>query len=339
MAQANTFIGVAALLTALATSSPARAADAAADPAAPTPREQAVVVTPVLDEPGILTGRGWWVVEPSLQFSNSSSHRVLIQGYTFYDALVVGSIDVRSVNRDALVAAVAARYGITNRWEAEFKVPYVYRSDATTTRPLSGSGSTADAVFEADGDGIGDVELALRYQLRNNVGKPFVVGALRIKTRTGKDPFEVELDPDTQLERELPTGSGFYGVQPSLTLIHVSDPAVFSVSMNYLWYLERDVGGDVGEIDPGDMFGLTLGMGLALNEKASFSLGYDHNVVGKTKQNGTALPTAMTTHVSSLLFGLGYRLDPRRSLNLSIATGVTEAAPDAQITLRMPILF
>lgn len=336
MGQTNMSVAGAVLLTALTTISPAQAADGAA---ALTPREQAETVTPILDQPGILTGRGKWVLEPSLQFSNSSSNRVLIQGYSFYDALVVGSIDVRSVNRDAFVAALAARYGITNRWEAEIKVPYVYRNDATTTRPLDTSGATMDAVFEADGDGIGDVEAALRYQLRNSAGKPFVIAALRVKTRTGKDPFEVEIDPDTQLERELPTGSGFYGVQPSLTLIHVSDPAVFSLSVNYLWYLERDVGGSVGEIDPGDMVGVTLGMGLALNEKASLSIGYDHNVMSKTEQNGIALPTAMTTHISSLIFGIAYRLEPGRSLNLSIATGATEAAPDTQITLRMPIQF
>jgi hypothetical protein len=305
----------------------------------PTPAQrQAAAVVPVLDEPGILTPRGHWTLEPSLQFSNSSSTRVVVQGNTFYDAFLVGQIDVRSVNRDTLVAALATRYGLTPRLEFELKVPYVYRSDSTVMRPLEtgGSGASADALFDADGSGLGDVELALRYQIKNGAGQPFVIGALRVKTRTGEDPFEVDIDPVTGLERELPTGSGFYGVQPSLTFIQVSDPAVFSANVSYLWNIERDLGWPAPEIDPGDIFGFTLGMGLALNEKASFSLGYDHNIVGKTKLSGEPLPTSSTTHLGSLLFGVAYRLSTSKTLNLSVATGVTEAAPDVQITVRVP---
>lgn len=306
----------------------------------PTPaQQQAAAVVPVLDEPGILTPRGKWTLEPSFQFTNSSSTRVVVQGNTFYDSFLVGQIDVRSVNRDALVAALAARYGLTNRIEFELKVPYIYRSDSVVTRPLEsgGTGASTDALFEADGYGLGDVELALRYQIKNGVGQPFLIGALRVKTRTGEDPFEVDIDPATGLERELPTGSGFYAVQPSLTLIHVSDPAVFSANVSYLWNIERDLGWPAPEIDPGDIFGFTVGMGLGLNEKASFSLGYDHSIIGKTKLFGEPLPTSSTTHLGSLLFGVAYRLDTRKALNFSVATGVTEAAPDVQITLRVPM--
>lgn len=302
-------------------------------------QRQAAAVVPVLDEPGILTARGKWTLEPSLQFANSSSTRVVVQGNTFYDSFLVGQIDVRSVNRDILVAALAARYGLTNRLELELKVPYVYRNDSTVTRPLEtgGTGASTDQLFDADGYGLGDVELALRYQIKNGVGQPFVIGALRIKTRTGEDPFEVDIDPTTGLERELPTGSGFYAVQPSLTLIQASDPAVFSANFSYTWNIERDLGWPAPEIDPGDIFGFTVGMGLGLNEKASFSLGYEHSVIGKTKLFGEPLPTSSITHLGSLLFGVAYRLDTRDALNFSIATGVTEAAPDVQITVRVPM--
>ena len=44
-------------------------------------------------------------------------------------------------------------------------------------------------------------------------------------------------------------------------------------------------------------------MGLALNEKASFSVGYDQSIIGKTKQNGVDVPGSVRTTLGTLLLG------------------------------------
>jgi hypothetical protein len=327
---------------------PSRPATTARAPEAPKPvgrspestQEMRPAEIPALvDIRGVLTPRNTLVLEPSIQYSHANNNRVALVGLTIIPALTIGLIDVRSVNRDIFIGQLAARYGVTNRFEIEAKLPYVYRHDSNLTRPLA-TPSTTESVFEVSGRNIGDVELAARYQL--NAGGPnsaYYVGNLRVKTRTGKDPFSVELDPATNLERELPTGTGFWAVQPSLTAIYPSDPAVFFGNVSYLWHMKRDIGGRYGTVDPGDAIGFSGGMGLALNEKASFSLGYDHSTVLRTKQNGQAVVTSRTTQLGHLVFGFSYRLSNRTSVNLSLGVGVTDEAPDMQATLRVPMSF
>ena len=134
-------------------------------------------IAPIVDYPGVLTPQGKVVMEPALEFSHSSSNRVALVGFTIIPAITIGLIDIRSVSRDFFVASLAARYGLTNRFEIELKVPYVYRLDATTARPLNVS-SSADSVFDASGSGLGDIETGFRYQLnRGGPNTPFYVAS------------------------------------------------------------------------------------------------------------------------------------------------------------------
>jgi hypothetical protein len=162
------------------------------------------------------------------------------------------------------------------------------------------------------------------------------IGGIRVKSDTGTDPFEV--DTATNRPTEQATGSGFWGIQPSLTAIFPSDPAVFFGSVSYMYYIDRDVSG-IGEIDPGDTIGFNFGVGYGINEKASFSLGYEHNVILKTEIDGERPAGSRTTHVGSLLLGGSYRLTNNSNLNLSLSGGLTEDAPDVQLTLRVPMTF
>lgn len=304
-------------------------------------------------QPTILTPQGTLVFEPSLQYAFSSSDRVSIVGYSILPALVIGLIDVRSVKRSTWIASAGLRYGLTNRLEIEAKLPYVYRNDDTISRPLNLNSAAAERLFSADGNGLGDIELAARYQLNLPKGNdPFYVAGLRLKTRTGKDPFEVEyLEASSPqnfgtFQKELPTGSGFYSLQPSLSAVLPTDPAVFFGGINYLWNIKRDVnkevggpGNFVGEVDPGDSIGINLGMGLSLNERSAFSIGYEHTWIGKTKVDDTSPDTATSTQLASLLVGYSYRLGKTTNFNLSIGAGLTEDTPDTQITVRLPIRF
>src|SRR3546814_10545730 len=57
--------------------------------------------------------------------------------------------------------------------------------------------------------GFGDAEFSLRYQFNRPVGqKPIFVGTLRVKSDTGKGPFEIGYD-EFGVATGLATGSGF----------------------------------------------------------------------------------------------------------------------------------
>ena len=312
-------------------------------------------IAPIFDQPGVLTPRGRLVLEPSLQYSYSSSSRLSVVGYTVIPAINVGLFDIREVKRSTWTGTLSARYGLSNRTEVEARIPYVYRHDDTISRPF-GTGAGQDSLFGASGKAVGDIEFAARHQLNDGgANKPYYIGTLRFKTRTGRDPFEVLSDPSlptgsgvaagtSGLQRELPTGSGFYALQPGLTWLFPSDPAVFFGSVSYLYSFKRDnvvsntTNGPVqlGTIQPGGIFGFNFGMGLSINDKASWSVGYDHASVGKTKQNGQFSALSVRTQLGTLLLGYSYRLDAKRSLNLSLGVGVTRDAPDLTLSLRVP---
>jgi hypothetical protein len=305
---------------------------------APESSSRPPAVAQIFDQPGILTPRGSFAIEPSLQYSYASNNRVTLVGYTVIPAILIGLIDIRSVNRSTVIAALTARYGVSNRFELEGKVPYVYRNDSTVTRAF-GSGANQDSASSTSGSGIGDVEFTARWQMNDGGAEtPFYISYLRVKTRSGESPFEVELDANN-LQKTLPTGSGFYGIQPGLTAIFPSDPAAFFGGVSYQFNLARNAGENYGSVDPGDVFGINFGMGVALNEKASFSLGYDHSVIGRDEINGATAHSATVVQLGSLLLGYTYRLSDKRSFNVSLSAGLTEDSPDMQLTLRWPMNF
>ena len=325
----------------------------------PPPRDRRPpAVAPLFEQPGVLTPRGKLVLEPSLQFGYASSNRVALVGYTIIPALLIGLIDVREVKRNTVTAALTGRIGLTNRLEAELKIPYVYRSDATVSRELF-TGTAVERVFDTSGRAVGDVEAALRYQLNDGgADKPYFVGGLRFKSRTGRDPFSVVTDctrrcigenvTGTGLPLDLPTGSGFYSMQPSLTWLLPSDPAVFFGSVSYTHNFKRSgvsrlvLGGEreaLGNVKPGDVLGFNFGVGLGLNDKASISLGYDHSSIARTRQNGAAVPGAVRTQLGTLLVGFSYRLSEKRTVNVAIGAGLTRDTPDVSLTLRVPTNF
>ncbi|WP_075791228.1 acetate kinase [Massilia putida] len=339
---------------ALADAGQTSAGDAVGRPPAPRAPE----VAPIFETPGVLTPRGKLVFEPSVQYGYSSSNRVALVGYTVIPALLIGLLDVREVKRNTTTGTATFRYGFDNRLELEAKIPYVYRSDSTVSRELF-TGTAAERAFETSGKGIGDIELGWRYQLNDGgVDTPYYIAGLRFKSRTGRDPFQVVTDCQTRcvgqnvtgtgLPLDLPTGSGFYSIQPSVTWLLPSDPAIFFGGFSYTKNFKRNNiyrtvlnGGRefLGQVDPGDVFGFNFGMGLALNERASFSIGYDHNSVGRMHQNGVVIPGSVRVQLGTLLLGYSYRMKNNRTLSVSVGAGLTRDTPDVTLMVRMPFTF
>ncbi|ESH87841.1 acetate kinase [Cupriavidus sp. HPC(L)] len=314
-------------------------------------------IAPIFDQPGVLTPPGRLVVEPAFQYGYSSNNRVALVGYTVIPAILIGLIDVREVKTSTYVASVAFRYGITKRLEIEAKVPYVHSSGSTISREVF-TGTAVDNVFNSSGSGLGDVEATLRYQLNyGNDRMPYFVGWLRYKSNTGKSPFDVVTDcvqrcigntTGTGLPLGMPTGTGFHAIQPGITWLLPTDPAVFFGTFSYLHNFGRDnvsrtvLNGQkepLGKIEPGDIFGFNFGMGLALNERASFSIGYDQSIIWPTKQNGQTVPGSVRITQGSLLVGYSYRFSDRYTLNISVGAGLTRDTPDLQVNVRLPITF
>jgi len=300
-------------------------------------RSQPLSVASVIREQSILTPKGTFTLTPSLAYINDSNVRTAVTGFSVLPALLVGIFDVRKINRDTLIARLTGRYGVTEKSDIELRIPYVYRSDSVRSRPL-GTPTVEDTRFTASGNDIGDIEAAIRYQFNRPSPKwPYLTGGLRIKSRTGKSPYDFDINPRSRLpEGGMPTGTGFWGIKPGLFFLYPSDPVVYFAELSYQWNLEDKIRNGA-TVNPGDYVGADFGMGFALNEKASFTLGYQHRTVLKTTVDGEAVGD--TLQVGSYVTSFSYQYAKNASVNLSIAGGLTEDAPDLQVTLSFPISF
>lgn len=296
---------------------------------------------------GVLTPKGVFSFEPTYQYQYASNNQVLISGLTIVPGITIGSTSVHQLVDRMQTLTLGGRLGVTNRLEVEAEFPFVYRSDTTTVTPFSTS--TSQTSINASGKDIGDIQFGAHYQLNNGAdGWPYFVANMLVKSDTGRSPFDVPVDFNTGVPTEMNTGTGFWAVQPSLTAIYPSDPVVFFANLRYIWNVARTVTVQPTanttstpqreNIDPGDGIGGTFGMGFGINDRASFSLAYEHTYLMSTSQNGATIPGS-TYDIGAFDLGFAYQLSQRTSINLGVSIGATKAAPDTSITLRIPVKF
>lgn len=313
------------------------------------PGDAATDIASITADRGIVTQPGRFTFEPSFSYSHSSATKVAIEGYTVIPALLIGLINISEVQRDVFVGAVSLKYGFTSRFEAGLRVPYLSIREDIRAREVF-SDTPLDTLNESSGEGLGDVDLTMRYQLNDGLdGWPYLISTFRAKAPTGKGPYDV--DQRTIYDNsgnaigvelsERPTGSGFWSVEPGLSFIYPTDPAVLFGNLSYVWTIKEEQGFENGgTVDPGDVVRFGFGMGFAFNERTSFSLGYDHSVIGETTYEHGNDPFAANfkrTQVGSLAFGLSHRVSADTIMSLTVGVGVTDSAPDTEITLKLPM--
>ena len=125
---------------AVAGQAPAAAGQPQAQPGSPP------AVAPIFEQPGILTPRGKYVLEPSLQYAYSSSNRVALVGYTVIPAILIGLIDIREVRRTTLTASLTGRMGyqpLRTRSQGAVRLPLGHQR---RTRIPAGRGDRLDGL-------------------------------------------------------------------------------------------------------------------------------------------------------------------------------------------------
>lgn len=321
---------------------PAEEEPFAAAPEEPEPERIEPGEQLLIEARGLLLPAGTLQVEPNVDYTYSSSDRVAISGFTVFEAIVIGQIQVDDLERNIVQTAVDARYGVTDRIQAAVRVPYVYR----TEKEIIGVGTANQQKISSDGNGLGDVEASVSWQPPLPRGRwPDVILTANAVFPTGEDPFEIDTR-EVELEggatrrvlEDAPTGSGFYGAGLSSTLVWRIDPVVYFAGGGYTFNLEADKGNEFGEIDPGNEFEIFSGLNIGLNESVALNMSFVAQFIGETEQNGETRDGTDVTDARAV-FGSSVALTPRTSLLGSVAIGLTDQSPDFQLTVRLPMNF
>ncbi|WP_375195710.1 transporter [Sphingobium sp.] len=318
-------------------------------------------VAVLADQGGILSRPRRLVIEPSVEYIRSDRNRFVFRGIEIPQSVLVGVFDINESRQDILTAAATARLGLTNRLEISARLPWVYRRDTAVLVPLvqnppqSGAGTIDTSTH---GSGLGDIELQARYQLTDgHNGWPYMIAGLQLIAPTGSDPFGLRRDALGNAEKSA-TGSGFWGIQPSLTLLMPSDPATLFGVLGYTHNFGRNVDTRIGDaqidrVEPGGAPNATIGIGLSLNPRLSMSFAYAHNWQFATKSrirpisimNGVETMGAPITsktrdlQIGRLLMGISYRATQRTTLDWIVEVGATDDAADLRTTLRVPFVI
>ncbi len=304
------------------------------EPERPKPEKPAEAL--LLEAGAILLPQGILQVEPSFEYAHWSTNEIAISGFTVFEAIVIGTIRVDELNRDILTGALTLRYGILDRLQADVRIPVLYRQD----QEVLGVGTTNETERTTDNFNIGDLEASVSYQALNERGWiPAVITRVRARFPTGENPFEI---PTVDVQGNLrltkpPTGSGFYGVGPGVTLVWTSDPVVFYVGGTYLFNLERNFTG-FGNINPGNSFEWLAGINVALSERVALNVTFIDQINWSTDQNGVEVP-GTSFNDGRVVLGASVSLSPNVTLLVGAGIGLTDDSPDFTFTVSLPITF
>ncbi len=323
--------------------------------APPTHPNQALAL-PLPQGIDVLTPAHHLVFDNALEYQNSSSNRVVFQGIQLINAIQIGVLEANQTTNDSGFYYTTLRYGLLPRLDAEIVVPWIERADKVTTVVTATPPANLTQTFNIRGGGIGDVEGTVRYQFNEGRnGWPIFVGGLRVVSNSGRGPFDVQYN-SLGVAQKLPTGSGFWQINPTFLALYPLDPVVFFGSIGYQHGFGRNIDKffgtgqslvHVGKSYPGDSFTAAVGFAFSINSRFSYSLGYKHAYFEPS--TNYFLPTMNLLHTfksrtqavndGTLLAGASYRVNDHASLNLNFEFGVTADAPNDTVIFRVPYLF
>jgi uncharacterized coiled-coil protein SlyX len=257
-------------------------------------------------------------VEPSLSLVRLEADEpaFLVQGAGGGVASTVAVQGSRE-RESRLTAGLGLRIGLPLEAQLTLDMPYRYVDTSIVGRAASGELRDRGR----DVAGFGDLAVSLDKQLLRERGwLPDLVAGLTWNTDTGQTEHGVDL------------GSGFDEITAGLTASKSQDPLVFVAGLSYTHAFEE------GGVEPGDVYGLSLGAVLAASPETSLRFFFDQGFVERAEIDGQGV-SGSDTWVGLLSIGASSILSRRVLLDAELGIGLTENAPDYTFRVALPIQF
>lgn len=250
-----------------------------------------------------------------------------------------GSIDlfkIENTRSHTITNSFSVDYGLLDNLTVTGTFPFV--SKFTQSQDFSGVAH-----------GIGDVSFGARFQpfVQSPTGPTFTFTST-VSLPTGRSPFK------TAWGTNLSTGAGYGTLTVGINGSQVFDPVALFGSLNFgvatsahdLHQYNPVDGTTLTDVKPGKSVGFGAGFTYALSYNTSTTVSFQETVTSESRidyllADGTQAPTRPTAmQVAAILnFGLGLRLNPKTTVNLSAGIGLTTDSPDFSLGLNVPLTF
>ena len=250
-----------------------------------------------------------------------------------------GDIDllrIETMRAHTITNTLSVDYGLMDNLTVNGTFPFV-------------SKFTQGTQFSGTAYGIGDITLGARYQpfVQNPAGPTFTVtGTLSLPT--GRSPFDQIIGQNTS------TGNGYASGNIGLNASQVFDPVVLfgslsvgaAKSVNNLHQYNPADGSILTGVRPGKTIGFGAGFTYALSYNVSTSVSFQENVTTASRitiidaNNNPVAPRSTSMQTGAVMnFGLGLRINPKTTINLTAGMGLTVDSPDFTLGLNVPLTF
>ena len=241
---------------------------------------------------------------------------------------VIRNADVSPVASHTFTNSITFDYGIFNNLTVSGRLPLIAKFDTEE---------------ELTAYSIGDLTGTTRWQPFEYVpGKMSSTFFGTVRLKTGDSPYEIDLD------KNLSTGSGTYGLSGGVSVSKVLDPVVLFGSGTFGYNLpETDLnqvrgGSRLIEVHPGNNLSFSMGFAYSLSYDVSLSASFQGSYNDRTRfvlddgfSERSSIAGSQMTGIMN--FALGVRVSPKTIANINVGYGVTELAPDFILGLSLPI--
>jgi hypothetical protein len=300
-------------------------------------------------------------IDTGYSYSHFSTAQLNLSGFLALDAIFLGLISLDQTTADVITDDVVVRYGF-GRFQADVDIPTLYRHSNFRS---GGAGGNASGLIEGSvtDSGLGDVSAGLSYRvMRETARRPDIVAFVRGKAPTGHDPFGVGLIevPGSQGNLKIParlsTGTGVWGAAAGVSVLKTIDPMVVFGSLTYFHNFKHhfpDLDGVVGEQPGSARIGGELqygvGVAFALNDQSSLDASFTERFLNHssllydpkdpTKKAVWQTIVGSQANVGELNLGATFSLTRHLTLLTNFGVGVTQDAPDMNVSVRLPWQF
>ena len=242
---------------------------------------------------------------------------------------------VETTRAHTITNTLSVDYGLLDNLTISGTFPFVSKFTQSTEY----SGTAYD---------IGDLTVGARFQPFKQSGSgPTYTLTSSLSLPTGRSPYDEIIGQNTS------TGAGYATATIGMNASQVFDPVALFGSLNFtaarsvnnLHQFNTTDGSTLTALQPGKSIGFGAGFTYALSYNVSTSVSFQETVttpsrIAFVKSDNTTGTNSTTMQVAAMLnFGLGIRLNPKTTINLTAGIGLTVDSPDFSLELNIPLTF